>query len=87
MTEGAERIWSGTIAARLAGLRPEMYRGWDAASVGDALRVRGVDAVQVWGQTPEGTKANRRGVAREQLLAASATAARSSGTASGREAL
>ncbi len=41
-------VWSETIAARLAELRPEIYRGWDAASVGDALRVRGVDVVQVW---------------------------------------
>ncbi len=86
VTEGAERIWSETIAARLAELRPEMYRGWDAAAVGDALRVRGVDVVQMWGQTGDGQQANRRGVARQQLLAASATAARSSGTASGQEA-
>jgi len=87
VTEGAERIWSETIAARLAELRPEIYKGWDASAVGDALRVRGVDVVQVWGQTDDGQQANRRGVARAQLLAASGDAARPSGTASGREAL
>ena len=87
VTEGAERIWSEAIAARLAELRPELYRGWDAVSVGDALRVRGIEPGQVWGTTPEGQQANRRGVTREQLLAASGAAARSSGSASSQEAL
>jgi DNA segregation ATPase FtsK/SpoIIIE, S-DNA-T family len=69
VTEGSDRIWSETIAARLAELRPELYRSWDATSVGDALRVRGVEPAQVWGTTAEGQQANRRGVTREQLLA------------------
>lgn len=80
VTEGADRIWSETIASRLAELRPEVYRGWDAASVGDALRVRGVEVIQVWGTTPEGAQANRRGVTRSALLAASGPALGSSGT-------
>ena len=57
VTEGADKVWSETIAARLAGLRPEFYRGWDATSVGDALRVRGVEPGQVWGQTATSTLA------------------------------
>ena len=81
-----ERAWSETIAARLAGLRPDFYKGWDANTLGDALRVRGVEPAQQWGQTAEGTGANRRGVTREQItaaLGASGGPARSSGTASG----
>jgi DNA segregation ATPase FtsK/SpoIIIE, S-DNA-T family len=79
-----ERAWSGTIAERLAALRPEFYRGWDAAAVGDALRVRGIEPGQMWGTTADGQGANRRGVTREQILAASGASARSSGGASGK---
>jgi DNA segregation ATPase FtsK/SpoIIIE, S-DNA-T family len=82
VTQGTDRIWSETIAARLAELRPELYRGWDAAAVGDALRVRGVDVVQIWGQTEDGQQANRRGVTRAALAAASASALGSSCSAS-----
>jgi DNA segregation ATPase FtsK/SpoIIIE, S-DNA-T family len=78
VTEGSDRIWSETIAARLAELRPEMYRGWDATSVGDALRVRGIEPGQTWGMTEDGQQANRRGVTREQLLAATLTARKES---------
>lgn len=68
---GAEdRAWSETIAARLAELRPDFYRGWDSATLGDALRVRGVEPAQQWGQTPDGQGANRRGVTREQIVSA-----------------
>jgi DNA segregation ATPase FtsK/SpoIIIE, S-DNA-T family len=86
VTAGEERIWSETIAARLAELRPDFYRGWDAAAVGDALRVRGIEPAQQWGQTADGQGANRRGVTRQQIadaIAASGPAARSSGAASG----
>jgi S-DNA-T family DNA segregation ATPase FtsK/SpoIIIE len=87
VTEGAERIWSETIAGRLAELRPQLYRGWDATAVGDALRVRGIEVGQVWGNTAEGQQANRRGVTRSALLAASGAAARPSSSASDREGL
>ena len=50
--------------------------------MGDALRVRGIEPGQTWGQTPEGQGANRRGVTRAQLLAATGQALGSSGTAS-----
>jgi DNA segregation ATPase FtsK/SpoIIIE, S-DNA-T family len=82
LTEGADRIWSETIAERLAELRPDLYRGWDATAVGDALRVRGIEPAQTWGMTADGKQANRRGVTREQLLAASAGSARPSSAAS-----
>jgi S-DNA-T family DNA segregation ATPase FtsK/SpoIIIE len=80
-----ERMWSETIAARLAELRPDFYRGWDAGTLGDALRVRGIEPGQMWGQTSDGQGANRRGVTREQLaaaLAASGVPLEPSGTAS-----
>jgi DNA segregation ATPase FtsK/SpoIIIE, S-DNA-T family len=70
-----ERMWSETIAERLAGLRPEFYRGWDSATLGDALRVRNIEPGQMWGQTADGQGANRRGVTREQIAAASGAGA------------
>jgi DNA segregation ATPase FtsK/SpoIIIE, S-DNA-T family len=70
VTEGLDKVWLETIAARLAELRPDMYRGWDARTTGDALRVRGVATGQVWGQTVDGQQANRNGVTRAALLAA-----------------
>ncbi len=77
VTEGAERIWSRTLAGRLAELRPQMYRGWDATAVGDALRARGVEPAQVW---IDGT--NNRGVTREQVRAANGPAVSPNSTAS-----
>lgn len=85
-----DRAWSETLAARLAQLRPDFYRGWDSATLGDALRVRGIEPGQMWGQASDGQGANRRGVSREQIaeaIAASGGPARSSSTASSREAL
>jgi hypothetical protein len=61
----------------------------DASTLGDALRVRGVEPAQQWGQTAEGDGVNRRGVTREQIAAAitaSGPPARSSGSASGESA-
>jgi S-DNA-T family DNA segregation ATPase FtsK/SpoIIIE len=87
---GAEdRMWSETLAGGLAGLRPDFYRGWDATTLGDALRVRGIEPGQMWGQTADGQPANRRGVTREQIAGApgaSGAPARSSGAASGKSA-
>ncbi len=72
VTEGADRIWLETISARLAELRPDMYRGWDARTTGDALRIRGVTVQQIWAAGPDGQQANRNGVTRESLTAARA---------------
>jgi S-DNA-T family DNA segregation ATPase FtsK/SpoIIIE len=65
---GEDRAWSETLCARLAGRWPEVYDGWDPTTLANVLRPLGVETGQVWGRTPEGTGANRRGVARQALL-------------------
>ncbi|WP_313896013.1 FtsK/SpoIIIE domain-containing protein [Streptomyces sp. YIM 98790] len=65
-----ERVWNERIAARLAELRPEVYGGWEAASVTAALKPFGVRARDVAGTTDDGTRTTRRGIVREHLLKA-----------------
>ncbi|WP_232074771.1 hypothetical protein [Phytohabitans suffuscus] len=60
-----ERVWSETVAVRLAELRPEVYGGWNAKSVAAALEPYGIDTSQVWGTDPTtGKGANRKGIRR-----------------------
>ena len=70
---GAEdKVWSEVIVTRLAELRPDAYNGWTATQLAAALKPYGIGTAQVWGQ-PDGGKGrgtNRRGVAREHVLAA-----------------
>jgi S-DNA-T family DNA segregation ATPase FtsK/SpoIIIE len=65
---GEDRVWSETLCARLAGEWPDVYDGWDPTALANALRAFGVDTAQVWGRTPTGEGANRRGVARQAVL-------------------
>jgi S-DNA-T family DNA segregation ATPase FtsK/SpoIIIE len=65
---GEERAWSETICARLAQRWADSYDGWDPTTLANALRGFGVETGQVWGRTPTGEGANRRGVARQALL-------------------
>jgi S-DNA-T family DNA segregation ATPase FtsK/SpoIIIE len=64
---GENRLWSEAIASRLAERWPETYDGWDASDLGIQLGRHGIKTVQVWGQTPEGTDANRKGITLESL--------------------
>jgi S-DNA-T family DNA segregation ATPase FtsK/SpoIIIE len=70
---GEDRVWSETLCARLAGEWPDVYDGWDPTALANALRAFGVDTAQVWGRTPVGEGANRRGVARQAVLDAIAS--------------
>lgn len=63
-----QRVWSETLCARLAHESPETYDGWDPTALANGLRAFGVDTNQVWGRTLDGSGANRRGVARQDLL-------------------
>jgi S-DNA-T family DNA segregation ATPase FtsK/SpoIIIE len=68
---GAEpKMWSETIVARLAELRPALYTGWAPDQLAAALKPHGVSTTQVWGRTDDGRPANRRGIDRAQLHAA-----------------
>ena len=66
------KVWSETVAARLAELRPEVYGGWKPEQVAAALKPYGIPVGrQVWGTDPaSGEKANRKGIHREDIAAA-----------------
>lgn len=76
-------VWSETICARLAELRPALYDALEPTSLAEQLARYDVRTRQIWGRTADGKRANRRGVARADVLAASGRGASSSGTASG----
>jgi S-DNA-T family DNA segregation ATPase FtsK/SpoIIIE len=65
---GEDKLWSETICARLAEANPAIYDGWSPTDLAGALRPYGVTTLQVWGTTPEGAGANRRGVGRQAVL-------------------
>ncbi|MGI5225725.1 cell division protein FtsK [Actinoallomurus sp. CA-142502] len=62
-----DKIWSETIIARLAELRPDLYGGWTATGLADALKPHGITTGQVWGQDETGKGANRRGIIRAHI--------------------
>ena len=71
------KLWSETVVARLAELRPDAYGPWGAmepeeraAQLTAALRPYGVRTGQVWGTTASGKGANRRGITRDDITKA-----------------
>jgi S-DNA-T family DNA segregation ATPase FtsK/SpoIIIE len=70
------KLWSETVVARLAELRPDVYGPWGAlepdaraAQLTTALRPYGVRTGQVWA-TVDGRGANRRGITRDDITKA-----------------
>ncbi|NRQ40596.1 cell division protein FtsK [Nonomuraea sp. NN258] len=70
-----EKVWNSRVAARLAELRPGAYGQWagldDAdrtAALTSALKPFGVPVGQVWGTLDDGEGANRRGIARADVV-------------------
>ena len=68
------KLWSETVVARLAELRPNIYGPWGAleadaraAQLTAALKPHGIKTGQVWGTTPDGKGANRRGITRDDI--------------------
>jgi len=66
------KVWSETVAARLAELRPDVYGGWKPEQVAAALKPFGITVGrQVWGTDPAtGEKANRKGIHRDDIATA-----------------
>ncbi|MEV7622657.1 cell division protein FtsK [Actinoplanes sp. NPDC089786] len=66
------KVWSETVAARLAELRPETYGEWKPEQIAAALRPYGITVGrQVWATDPAtGEKANRKGIHRNDVAAA-----------------
>jgi DNA segregation ATPase FtsK/SpoIIIE, S-DNA-T family len=74
LTDAEPKVWTELVVERLAGLRPDLYAG-PAPLTKDqlvaALKPYGVTTKQVWGTDPEtGDGANRRGIHRNDVLAA-----------------
>ncbi|MFJ7304205.1 cell division protein FtsK [Streptomyces sp. NPDC099088] len=63
------KVWSETVVARLAELRPEVYDGWDPEGLAAALKPHGVSTIQV-GRRVNGKVVNRRGVDRSHITTA-----------------
>ncbi|GAB7182168.1 hypothetical protein ATKI12_1999 [Kitasatospora sp. Ki12] len=68
------KLWSETIVARLAELRPDAYGPWGelegrakADQLVTALKPYGITTGQVWGTTEDGKGANRRGITRTDI--------------------
>ena len=68
------RLWSETVVARLAEANPDAYDGWTSTDLATCLKPYRITTGQVWGQTPEGQGANRRGITRDAVLEALAQA-------------
>jgi S-DNA-T family DNA segregation ATPase FtsK/SpoIIIE len=64
------KVWSETVVARLAELRPDVYGGWEPEQLAYMLKPHGVPTLQVWGKTESGKGANRRGIERARITAA-----------------
>ncbi|MFF8559124.1 cell division protein FtsK [Streptomyces albidoflavus] len=63
------KVWSETVVARLAELRPEVYAGWEPEALTAALKPYGLSTVQV-GRRVNGKVVNRRGIDRSHITAA-----------------
>ena len=62
------KVWSETVTAALAELRPEVYGGWKPEQLTAALKPYGIATGQVWSTDPAtGKGANRRGIIRDDI--------------------
>ncbi|MFD7978815.1 cell division protein FtsK [Streptomyces sp. NPDC059071] len=60
------KVWSETVVARLAELRPDVYDGWEPDALTAALKPHGISTVQV-GRRVDGKVVNRRGITRTHI--------------------
>ncbi|WP_037605060.1 hypothetical protein [Streptacidiphilus rugosus] len=64
------KVWSETLVAALAALRPDAYTGWGPDQLSAVLKPRGIPTVQIGRRVGEGGKlVNRRGVEHARILA------------------
>jgi DNA segregation ATPase FtsK/SpoIIIE, S-DNA-T family len=61
------KVWSETVVERLAALRPDLYGTLTRDQLTAALKPYGITTGQVWGTTPDGRGANRRGIDRQAV--------------------
>ncbi|MFG3346927.1 cell division protein FtsK [Streptomyces sp. NPDC048018] len=60
------KVWSETVVARLAELRPDVYEGWEPDALAAALKPHGISTVQV-GRRIDGKFTNKRGIHRAHI--------------------
>ncbi|MEJ3745190.1 cell division protein FtsK [Actinomycetes bacterium KLBMP 9797] len=71
MAEAEPKLWSTVIVKRLAALRPDVYAGFTADQLREALKVHGLTTKQCWGEdTDTGESGNRKGFHRADVLTA-----------------
>ncbi|MDI6101886.1 cell division protein FtsK [Actinoplanes sp. NEAU-A12] len=71
MAEAEPKLWSTVIVKRLAALRPDVYAGFTADQLREALKVHGLSTKQCWGEdTDTGESGNRKGFHRADILTA-----------------
>jgi S-DNA-T family DNA segregation ATPase FtsK/SpoIIIE len=61
------KVWWETVVERLAALRPDLYGTLTRDQLTAALKPYGITTRQVWGTTPDGRGANRRGIDRQAV--------------------
>ncbi|MBW6432713.1 cell division protein FtsK [Actinoplanes hulinensis] len=71
MAEAEPKLWSTVIVKRLTALRPDVYTGFTADQLREALKVHGLTTKQCWGEdTDTGETGNRKGFHRADIIAA-----------------
>jgi S-DNA-T family DNA segregation ATPase FtsK/SpoIIIE len=71
MAEGEPKLWSTVIVKRLAALRADVYAGFTADQLREALKVHGLSTKQCWGEdTDTGETGNRKGFHRGDVITA-----------------
>ncbi|NYT93736.1 cell division protein FtsK [Salinispora sp. H7-4] len=71
MAESEPKLWSTVIVKRLAALRPDVYAGFTADQLREALKVHGLTTKQCWGEdTDTAESGNRKGFHRDDILKA-----------------
>jgi S-DNA-T family DNA segregation ATPase FtsK/SpoIIIE len=71
MAEAEPKLWSTVIVKRLAALRADVYAGFTADQLREALKVHGLTTKQCWGEdTDTGETGNRKGYHRADIITA-----------------
>ncbi|MEU4420629.1 cell division protein FtsK [Actinoplanes sp. NPDC024001] len=71
MAEAEPKLWSTVIVKRLAALRADVYAGFTADQLREALKVHKLSTKQCWGEdTDTGGSGNRKGFHRADILTA-----------------
>jgi len=81
MSDQDPKLWSTVIVKRLAALRADVYTGFTADQLREALKVFGIKTGQVWGNDPDTDESgNRKGITRDHVLEALTKRDRDNGT-------